>query len=53
MPVPFDPLVAWMDSLSYSAQELVIGFHLLYNARCFLMLPTVGPMARISSLAAA
>ena len=47
MPV-LDPLVAWMDSLSYSAQELVIGFHLLYNtARCFLMLPTVGLMARI------
>lgn len=42
------PLVTWMDTLSYSAQELVIGFHLLYNTvRCFLMLPTVGPMARI------
>ncbi|NNG64273.1 Na/Pi cotransporter family protein, partial [Pseudomonas fragi] len=47
MPV-LDPLVAWMDSLNYSAQELVIGFHLLYNTvRCFLMLPTVGLMARI------
>ena len=43
-----DPLVAWMDSLSYSAQELVIGFHLLYNtARCLLLLPTVGAMARL------
>ena len=47
MPV-LDPLVAWMDSLNYSAQELVIGFHLLYNTvRCFLMLPTVGLMARL------
>ena len=37
-----------MDGLDYSAQELVIGFHLLYNtARCFLLLPTVGFMARL------
>lgn len=36
------PLVEWMDSLSFSPQELVIGFHLLYNTlRCLLMLPTV------------
>ncbi|WP_442111246.1 Na/Pi cotransporter family protein [Pseudomonas sp. NUPR-001] len=43
-----DPLVHWMDSLSFSAQELVIGFHLLYNSlRCLIMLPTVTPMARI------
>ena len=47
MPV-LDPLVEWMDGLNYSAQELVIGFHLLYNtARCFLLLPTVGFMARL------
>ena len=47
MPV-LDPLVEWMDGLDYSAQELVIGFHLLYNtARCFLLLPTVDFMARL------
>ncbi|KJK06886.1 MULTISPECIES: Na/Pi cotransporter family protein [Pseudomonas] len=45
-----NPLVHWMDSLSFSAQELVIGFHLLYNSlRCLIMLPTVTPMARICS----
>ncbi|TDF83141.1 Na/Pi cotransporter family protein [Pseudomonas sp. H9] len=45
-----DPLVHWMDSLSFSAQELVIGFHLLYNSlRCLIMLPTVTPMARVCS----
>jgi phosphate:Na+ symporter len=43
-----DPLVCWMDQQSFSAQELVIGFHLLYNTlRCLLMLPTVTPMARL------
>ena len=43
-----DPLVHWMDSLDYSAQGLVIGFHLLYNtARCLVLLPTVSPMARL------
>ncbi|MFS0825056.1 Na/Pi cotransporter family protein [Pseudomonas phoenicis] len=43
-----NPLVGWMDSLSYSPQELVIGFHLLYNTlRCLLMLPTVKYMGRI------
>ncbi|SEM64921.1 phosphate:Na+ symporter [Pseudomonas sp. ok272] len=43
-----DPLVHWMDSLDYSPQGLVIGFHLLYNtARCLVLLPTVGPMARL------
>ena len=43
-----DPLVHWMDQQSFSAQELVIGFHLLYNTlRCLLMLPTVTPMARL------
>ena len=42
-----DPLVAWIDTLGFSPQELVIGFHLIYNtARCLIMLPTVGPMAR-------
>ncbi|PSS57205.1 Na/Pi cotransporter family protein [Pseudomonas sp. BBP2017] len=45
-----DPLVRWMDSLTFSAQELVIGFHLLYNSlRCLIMLPTVKPMARVCS----
>jgi phosphate:Na+ symporter len=43
-----DPLVAWIDTLGFQPQELVIGFHLIYNtARCLLMLPTVGPMARL------
>ncbi|HGY9627034.1 Na/Pi cotransporter family protein [Pseudomonas juntendi] len=42
------PLVDWMDSLSLSPQELVIGFHLLYNTlRCLIMLPTVKPMGRL------
>ncbi|HEX8595156.1 MAG TPA: Na/Pi cotransporter family protein [Pseudomonas sp.] len=45
-----DPLVRWMDTLGFSPQDMVIGFHLTYNtARCLLMLPTVGPMARICS----
>lgn len=45
-----DPLVAWIDTLGYRPQELVIGFHLIYNtARCLIMLPTVGPMARLCS----
>jgi phosphate:Na+ symporter len=45
-----NPLVRWMDSLNFSPQELVIGFHLLYNTlRCLLMLPTVTPMARVCS----
>ncbi|WP_377706992.1 Na/Pi cotransporter family protein [Pseudomonas protegens] len=43
-----DPLAHWMDSVDFSPQEVVIGFHLLYNtARCLLLLPTVGPMARL------
>ena len=43
-----DPLVHWMDSLTFSPQELVIGFHLLYNTlRCVALLPTVTPMARL------
>lgn len=43
-----DPLVHWMDSLDYGPQGLVIGFHLLYNTvRCLLLLPSVGPMARL------
>lgn len=42
------PLVHWMDKLSYSPQGLVIGFHLLYNTvRCLVLLPSVGPMARL------
>ncbi|NUT74202.1 Na/Pi cotransporter family protein [Pseudomonas sp. C1C7] len=42
-----DPLVHWIDSLDFSPQEMVIGFHLLYNTtRCLILLPTVGPMAR-------
>lgn len=45
-----DPLVHWMDTLSFSAQELVIGFHLIYNSlRCLIMLPTVTPMGRLCS----
>ncbi|MDF7796102.1 Na/Pi cotransporter family protein [Pseudomonas syringae] len=45
-----DPLVAWIDTLGYRPQELVIGFHLLYNTvRCLIMLPTVAPMARLCS----
>jgi len=43
-----DPLVAWLDSLEMSPQSLVIGFHLLYNSlRCLVLLPAVGPMARL------
>ncbi|MDD0976584.1 Na/Pi cotransporter family protein [Pseudomonas fontis] len=43
-----DPLVHWMDSLTFSPQELVIGFHLLYNTvRCLLLLTTVKPMSRL------
>lgn len=43
-----DPLVRWMDSLAYSPQGLVIGFHLLYNSlRCLVLLPSVTPMARL------
>jgi phosphate:Na+ symporter len=42
-----DPVVHWLDSLDFSSQEMVIGFHLLYNtARCLILLPSVGPMAR-------
>ncbi|MGE8177203.1 Na/Pi cotransporter family protein [Pseudomonas fluorescens] len=42
------PLVHWMDSLNFRPQGLVIGFHLLYNtARCLVLLPSVGPMARL------
>jgi len=42
-----DPLAHWMDGLDFSPQETVIGFHLLYNtARCLILLPSVGPMAR-------
>jgi len=43
-----DPLVRWMDTLDFSPQSLVISFHLTYNTlRCLLMLPSVGPMARL------
>jgi len=43
-----DPLVHWIDSLGFSPQDLVIGFHLVYNTlRCLIMLPTVGWMARL------
>ncbi|RRW52284.1 Na/Pi cotransporter family protein [Pseudomonas moraviensis] len=43
-----DPLVHWIDSLDFSPQEMVISFHLLYNtARCLILLPSVGPMARL------
>ena len=43
-----DPLVGWMDGLDYSVQGMVITFHLLYNvSRCLILLPTIGPMARL------
>jgi phosphate:Na+ symporter len=43
-----DPLVRWIDSLGFSPQDMVIGFHLVYNtSRCLIMLPTVGWMARL------
>ncbi|MBV4472615.1 Na/Pi cotransporter family protein [Pseudomonas botevensis] len=43
-----DPFVHWLDSLDFSPQEMVIGFHLLYNTtRCLILLPSVGPMARL------
>lgn len=43
-----DPLVHWMDSLIFSPQELVIGFHLIYNTlRCLALLPTATPMGRL------
>ena len=42
-----DPLVHWLDGLDFSAQEMVIGFHLLYNTvRCLILLPSIEPMAR-------
>ncbi len=42
------PLVHWMDKLNFRPQGLVIGFHLLYNTvRCLVLLPSVGPMARL------
>ncbi|MCP1442432.1 phosphate:Na+ symporter [Pseudomonas sp. GGS8] len=43
-----DPLVHWIDSFNFSAQEMVIGFHLIYNTtRCLILLPSVGLMARL------
>ncbi|WP_434706784.1 Na/Pi cotransporter family protein [Pseudomonas sp. D4-18] len=43
-----DPLVGWLDGQDFSPQETVIGFHLLYNTvRCLVLLPSVGPMARL------
>lgn len=43
-----DPLVHWIDSFDFSAQEMVIGFHLLYNTtRCLILLPSVGLMAKL------
>ncbi|WP_407314114.1 Na/Pi cotransporter family protein [Pseudomonas sp. nanlin1] len=43
-----DPLAHWLDTLNLDVQSLVIGFHLLYNSlRCVVLLPTVGPMARL------
>ncbi|WP_413793431.1 MULTISPECIES: Na/Pi cotransporter family protein [unclassified Pseudomonas] len=43
-----DLLVGWLDSLDFSPQETVIGFHLLYNTvRCLVLLPSVAPMARL------
>ena len=46
------PLVRWLDGLDFSPQELVIGFHLLYNTvRCLILLPTAAPMARFCAWA--
>ena len=43
-----DPLARWMDTLDFSAQGMVITFHLLYNVtRCLILLPTIGPMSRL------
>ncbi|WP_339409550.1 Na/Pi cotransporter family protein [Pseudomonas sp. EA_35y_Pfl2_R5] len=46
--MPFlTPLANWLDSFNWRPEELVIGFHVLYNSlRCLLMLPSVGLMAR-------
>ncbi|WP_339489716.1 Na/Pi cotransporter family protein [Pseudomonas sp. EL_65y_Pfl2_R95] len=45
-----NPLVQWIDTFDFSHQEIVIGFHLLYNtARCLILLPSVGPMAKLCS----
>jgi len=42
------PLAHWLDGFDFSRQELVIGFHLLYNTvRCLVLLPSIGPMARL------
>jgi len=42
------PLAHWLDELDFSPQEIVIGFHLLYNSvRCLVLLPSVAPMARL------
>ncbi|WP_191489266.1 Na/Pi cotransporter family protein [Pseudomonas sp. FEN] len=44
------PLTHWLSHLDFSHQEIVIGFHLLYNTvRCLVLLPSVGPMARLCS----
>ena len=47
--LPFLPmLVEAMATLGLSGQTQVIAFHLTYNVlRCLLLLPTVGPMARL------
>ncbi|GAB5341374.1 Na/Pi cotransporter family protein [Pseudomonas sp. TH04] len=43
-----DPLVRWMDGLDFSAQGMVITFHVLYNTiRCLILLPSISPMARL------
>ncbi|WP_248804204.1 Na/Pi cotransporter family protein [Pseudomonas sp. MWU13-2100] len=42
------PLAHWLNHLDFKPQGIVIGFHLLYNtARCLVLLPSVGPMARL------
>ncbi|WP_101674731.1 Na/Pi cotransporter family protein [Alloalcanivorax mobilis] len=47
--LPFvNVIAAWMQGLRFEPQDLVIGFHLAYNiARCLLLLPLTGPMARL------
>ncbi|MFI8481897.1 Na/Pi cotransporter family protein [Pseudomonas sp. NPDC078700] len=43
-----NPLVEWINTLNFSHQEIVIGFHLLYNTvRCLILLPSIGPMAKL------
>jgi len=43
-------LADWLATLPFDDQDRVIGFHVAYNgARCLLMLPFTGPMARLAT----